>query len=119
MANGLDLVPSGPKSTRAPRQKMLRKVLLDHGGHIYNGTVRNISITGAMIEGLWNVPVNTVFELQLSRTMTITCQTRWSEDDRMGVQFATPLEKDKTGQIIAIQEPAPKQIEPEELRKAS
>ena len=35
---------------------MLRKVVLEHSGEFYNGTIRNISQGGAMIEGLWNVP---------------------------------------------------------------
>jgi hypothetical protein len=35
---------------------MLRRVVLDHAGQRYNGTVRNMSLTGALIEGLWNVP---------------------------------------------------------------
>ena len=118
LANGLAAIASGPRCARAPRQKMLRKVVLDHRGHVYNGTVRNISVTGAMIEGLWNVPVGTVFEIHLARNFVIHCATRWSEDDRMGVEFAEPLEKNADGQIKAILAPAPKQVEPSDVRKA-
>ena len=32
------------------------------GGEHYQGTIRNISATGAMIEGLWNVPKGTQFQ---------------------------------------------------------
>ncbi|MGB3165434.1 MAG: EAL domain-containing protein, partial [Alteraurantiacibacter sp.] len=118
LVDSLQAVASGPKSSRAPRQKMLRKVVLDHGGHLYNGTIRNISITGAMVDGLWNVPVGTVFELQISNRQTVTCTTRWSAEDRMGVEFAEPLVRDGAGQIKAIQAPPAKQVEIEELRKA-
>ena len=118
MSDGLQAVAEGPKSSRATRQKMLRKVVLDHDGHLYNGTIRNISVTGAMVEGLWNVPVGTVFHVQISTQHVVSCVTRWAMQDRMGVEFANPLQRDAKGQITAIQGPPPKQIAAEELRKA-
>ena len=33
---------------------MLRRVQLEHDGHAYEATVRNMSATGALVEGLWN-----------------------------------------------------------------
>ena len=41
-----------------------------------------------MIEGLWNVPPDTGFEIDLAEGLTIGAVARWSVDDRMGVQFA-------------------------------
>lgn len=118
LSSGLHAIPKGPKSSRAPRQTMLRKVVLDHEGHHYNGTIRNISVTGAMVEGLWNVPVGTTFQIQISETHAVSCTTRWSVENRMGVEFANPLQRDSTGQITAIQGPAPRQLKEEELKKA-
>ena len=119
LATGLEAVARGPRSSRAPRQTMLRKVVLDHHGHLYNGTIRNISTTGAMIEGLWNVPVGTIFKVQISQTHSVTCTTRWCEDDRMGVEFANSLQRDSSGRISAIQGPAPVSVTAEEpARKA-
>lgn len=118
LATGLDAVARGPRSSRAPRQTMLRKVVLDHHGHLYNGTIRNISTTGAMIEGLWNVPVGTTFKVQISRKHTVTCTARWCEDDRMGVEFADTLQRDGSGSIAAISGPAPLPLEEEKTRKA-
>ena len=103
LASGLAAVAHGPKSARAPRQTMLRKVMLDHHGNRYNGTIRNISTTGALVEGLWNVPPGTVFKVELSQDHTATCTTRWCDGDRMGVEFANPLQRDKAGLIAAIQ----------------
>jgi hypothetical protein len=76
---------------------MLRKVVLEHGGHRYNGTVRNISQSGALIEGLWNVPPETSFRFYLSETYAVTAICKWSEGERMGVEFAEPLHLDETG----------------------
>ncbi len=82
------------RRSRAPRQDVPLQVALEHDGQVYNGLVRNISATGAMIEGLWNVPVGTDFELRLAEDMVIACTTRWAIDDRIGVEFARPLQDD-------------------------
>ena len=118
LAAGLEAVAHGPRCSRAPRQTMLRKVVLDHSGHLYNGTIRNISTTGAMIEGLWNVPVGTIFRVQISQTRSITCTTRWSAEDRMGVEFANALERDNAGRIAGIDGAAPAPVRTEQIRKA-
>ncbi|MGC1270699.1 MAG: EAL domain-containing protein [Croceibacterium sp.] len=102
LLTGLGAVARGPRSARAPRQKMLRKVVMDHHGQLYNGTIRNISDTGALLEGLWNVPVGTIFQVDLSDSHRVTCTTRWCLDDRMGVEFTHPLQRDHSGRIIAI-----------------
>ncbi len=103
LESGLAAVARGPRSSRAPRHKMLRNVVLDHGGHLYDGTIRNISSTGAMIEGLWNVPAGTIFKLQISHNFSISCTARWSNEDRMGVEFANPLQRDEQGRFLAVQ----------------
>jgi hypothetical protein len=118
LKTGLAAVARGPRSARSPRQTMLRKVVLDHNGQRYNGTIRNISSTGALIEGLWNVPVGTVFRISLSQTHAITGATRWCEDDRLGIEFETPLQRDSSGRIIAVNETGPDPIRRPILRKA-
>jgi diguanylate cyclase (GGDEF)-like protein/PAS domain S-box-containing protein len=106
LETGLAAVAKGPRSARAPRQTMLRKVMLDHHGQIYNGTIRNVSATGALVEGLWNVPVGTIFELQISERHTVTATTRWCTEDRLGLEFAAPLQRDSSGRIEAVQDNA-------------
>lgn len=119
LAAGLDAVAHGPRCSRAPRQTMLRKVVMDHSGHLYNGKIRNISSTGAMIEGLWNVPVGTIFKVQISQSRSVICTTRWSEEDRMGVEFANALERDEAGRIVAIEGAVPRPVKAvEKMRKA-
>lgn len=71
---------------------MLRSVAIHHQGQRYVGRVRNISAGGAMIEGLWNVPPETSFQIDLAEGMSIDAITRWSVDDRMGVQFAQAID---------------------------
>ncbi len=102
LRTGLAAVAKGPRSARAPRQTMLRKVMLDHHGQFYHGTIRNISSTGALVEGLWNVPVGTIFNIQLTDRQTVTATTRWCAQDRMGLEFAHPLPRDSHGRIEAV-----------------
>ncbi|WEK47256.1 MAG: EAL domain-containing protein [Candidatus Andeanibacterium colombiense] len=118
LKTGLAAVARGPRSARSPRQTMLRKVVLDHDGQLYNGTIRNISATGVLIEGLWNVPTGTIFRIKLSQSHTITGTSRWCEEDRMGIEFATPLQRDATGRIAAIADVSPEPIRKMITRKA-
>jgi diguanylate cyclase (GGDEF)-like protein len=102
LETGLAAVAKGPRSARAARHSMLRKVALDHAGHFYEGTIRNISATGALVEGLWNVPVGTIFRIALSDSFSVTATARWCSEDRMGVEFAVPLERDPAGTFVAL-----------------
>ena len=97
LANGLAMSASGPRAAREPRQAMLRRVVLQHGEHFYNGTVRNISSSGAMVEGLWNVPEGTEFRIALSERLAVDAKVRWCAENRMGVQFAQRLRRDQRG----------------------
>ncbi|ABC63548.1 EAL domain-containing protein [Erythrobacter litoralis] len=99
LETGLTAIARGPKSARAPRQSMLRKILLEHDGQHYQGTIRNISSTGALIEGLWNVPAGTIFRVAITERVIVTGTTRWSKEDRMGLEFATPLPDSEAGRI--------------------
>ena len=99
LETGLIAVAQGPKSARETRQTMLRKVTLDHSGEKYQGTIRNVTTAGAMIEGLWNVPPGTVFIVELSPGYCIAATSRWCQADRMGVEFAAPLPLDANGRV--------------------
>ncbi len=102
LQTGLTAIARGPRAARAVRHTMLRKVVLEHGGQHYHGTIRNISATGAMVEGLWNVPPGTIFSIILSEGQIVTATARWCQQDRMGVEFAAPLEIDDAGRIALI-----------------
>lgn len=88
---GVTISASGPRSTRSARRTMLRRVVLESDGHSYEATVRNMSETGALVEGLWNVPAGTIFTVRLSERNTVRAITRWCEDDRVGIEFLTPV----------------------------
>lgn len=94
LAGGLAMEAVGPRSARAPRRTMLRKIVLEHAGQHYAGTIRNVSARGALIEGLWNVPEGTRFRIAISDTLTADATARWCLDNRMGVEFDEALPDD-------------------------
>lgn len=105
LETGLTAIAQGPRAARAVRHTMLRKVVLDHGGQAYHGTIRNISSTGALVEGLWNVPPGTIFRILLAEGQAVTATARWCQEDRMGVEFSTALALDERGRIAVLTRP--------------
>ena len=118
LSRGMDAEASGPKSAREPRHKLFRKVVLEHNGQQYQGVVRNLSSRGAMVEGLWNVPTGTVFQIRLSTSFVIAATARWSIDDRIGVEFSERLEIEPDGAIPAIAGKPPVILDAADTRKA-
>ena len=104
LLNGLSVSAEGPRSARPQRQTMLRRVVLETDGERYDATIRNISATGALVSGLWNVPPGTSFNLELGDGQAVSVLTRWSNDDRIGVEFETELELDDGGRIVLMPE---------------
>ena len=83
----------GPQSARAPRQGLLRRVTVVHNGNRLNATLRNISESGAMIEGLWNMPAGSSVRIEFSADKSVTAQVRWSRENRVGIEFHAPLKR--------------------------
>ena len=102
LEQGVHIRASGPRSARARRFTMLRKVVLESGDHLYNGTIRNISVKGAMVEGLWNVPVGTRFNVAVSETLILHATCRWNIGDRMGLELDHPLQTEDDGAITML-----------------
>jgi diguanylate cyclase (GGDEF)-like protein/PAS domain S-box-containing protein len=107
LQSGLAAVARGPRASRQPRRTMLRKIVLEHNDQLHNATIRNISTTGGLVEGLWNVPEGTIFRIRISDMQETVATTRWSMEDRIGVEFAEPLQPDASGGTAAIQANAP------------
>ncbi|WP_235982132.1 EAL domain-containing protein [Novosphingobium aerophilum] len=91
VADGVKITASGPRSTRSLRKTVLRRVVMEHDGHVYDATVRNMSETGALIEGLWNVPEGTIFTVRLGEGQSVKAIARWCEEERVGMEFLSPV----------------------------
>jgi len=94
-ADGLTAKADGFRSSRPERKSMLRSVVLVHDDHRYPAKVRNISATGALIVGLWNVPDGTDFTVELAEGYAVDATSRWCREDRIGVSFAAAIDFSK------------------------
>lgn len=89
--------PSSTRTSRARRRTVLRKISLIHDDHSYDVTLRNLSRSGALIQGLSDVPVDTQFVLDLGGGQLAVATVIRSSGDTQGLEFETPLIDDGAG----------------------
>ncbi|MEM7688351.1 MAG: EAL domain-containing protein [Pseudomonadota bacterium] len=92
----------GPKSPRLPRQVLLRRVTVVHRANNLTANIRNISEGGAMVEGLWNMPVGSTIRIKFTADRHVDAHVRWSRENRVGVEFADPLHRRSDGTFSVL-----------------
>ena len=101
MAGGqLRIPPEGPQRHRPERRSVYRRIGVIHEDHRYEALLRNLSATGARIEGLVGVPVGTSLVLDLGAGQLAVVTVSRSEDATIGVEFETPLVSDGAGGLV-------------------
>ncbi|PKP95481.1 MAG: diguanylate cyclase [Alphaproteobacteria bacterium HGW-Alphaproteobacteria-14] len=93
------------RSARAHRQNLLRRVVVMENGARHDATLRNISESGAMIDGLWNMPAGCEVQIELCPGQIVTGKVRWARENRAGVEFRDPLKRRADGSIEALVPP--------------
>lgn len=89
--------PDGPERHRPERRSVFRRVGVIHGDHRYDALMRNLSKTGALIDGLLGVPEGTGLVLDLSGGQLVVCTVTRVEDAMIAVEFETSLVSDGAG----------------------
>jgi len=89
--------PSGPPRHRSERITIFRKVGLIHEDHYYDVILRNLSKTGARINGLAGVPVGTDVVLDLGHGQLVVSKVVNATENSQGLKFETPLISDGSG----------------------
>jgi len=89
--------PSGPQKHRHDRRLVFRRIGVIHADYRYEAILRDISKTGARIEGLLGVPVGTELVLDLGEGQLVVAAVIRSKDAIQGVEFETPLISDGAG----------------------
>ena len=107
----LEFKPRGPEKYRAERRTEFRKIGLIHGDSRYKVFLRNISKTGALIEGLLDVPVGTDVVLDLGDGQLAVATVRRSDGFSQGVEFETQLVSDGDKGLCTRHRVSPYQIE--------
>lgn len=91
------IMPEGPAKQRSDRNSMFRKVKLIHENSCYDVMIRNLSKTGALIEGLVDVPVGTKFVLDFGDGQIAVSTVRRSMGQQQGIEFEQRLVDDGNG----------------------
>ena len=99
-AGALHIPPVGPQRHRPERRSVYRRIGVIHEDHRYEALLRNLSATGARIEGLVGVPVGTSLVLDLGAGQLAVVTVSRSEDATIGVEFETPLVSDGAGGLV-------------------
>jgi diguanylate cyclase (GGDEF)-like protein len=91
------ITPHGPPKQRHRRISLLRKAGVVHENHYYPVVVRNLSSTGALIEGLIDVPVGTQLVVDLGEGQLALGAVVRSKKHQQGVLFEQKLVDDGNG----------------------
>ncbi|OJY67884.1 MAG: diguanylate cyclase [Sphingobium sp. 66-54] len=83
---------AGHKASREPRMALLRSVTLRHDGCDHSARIRNVSLHGAMIEGVTGMIAGTRVQVALASDYTVGGICRWCLGDRMGVEFEQEID---------------------------
>jgi len=98
MIGGSWIIPPNENRTkRARRRTVFRKIQVIHDDHSYEVTLRNLSRTGALIEGLADVPKGTQFVVDLGGGQLAVATVIRTNGDIQGLEFEQSLIEDGSG----------------------
>src|SRR3546814_15575631 len=97
LAGSWTIKPSGPARQRNDRFSLFRKVGAIHDNHRYAVVIRNLSTTGALIEGILDVPVGTRFVIDFGEGQLVTATVSRSAKPRPGIEFESTMVSAETG----------------------
>ena len=92
-----EIQPIGPAKQRGSRVATFRRIGAVHGDHYYPVILRNLSSTGALIEGLVDVPVGTRLVIDFGDRQWTVATVRRSRGTHQGVEFDEALVSDGQG----------------------
>jgi diguanylate cyclase (GGDEF)-like protein/PAS domain S-box-containing protein len=79
---------NGHRASRSPRKTLLRSTRVEAEGIPQNALIRNISATGAMLEGLGEIEQGTDLLIEILEGQMFKSTVRWSDKERVGIEFA-------------------------------
>lgn len=91
------VVPAGPKRQRSERVSMFRKVRAIFGNHQRQVLIRNLSETGALVEGLDDVPFGSQLIIDFGDGNLIFATVNRSRNRQQGLAFEEALVLDEGG----------------------
>lgn len=89
--------PAAERTHRARRRTVFRKIQVIHDDYAYEVTLRNLSKSGALIQGLGDVPKGTQFVVDLGGGQLAVATVTRSNGDVQGLEFEQSLIEDGSG----------------------
>ncbi len=106
-AGDWEITPSGPAVQRSDRLSMYRKIGAIHEDHYYNVVLRNLSVSGALIEGIMDVPLGTSFVIDFGDGQLAISTVVRSMGPQQGVEFEERLVSDGNGGLCTSRRISP------------
>jgi diguanylate cyclase (GGDEF)-like protein len=91
------IAPSGDRIKRSKRRTVYRRINVIHDDHSYEVVLRNLSKTGALIQGLDEVPKGTQFVVDLGGGQLAVATVIRTNGDTQGLEFEQSLIDDGSG----------------------
>lgn len=111
--------PAGPARQRSIRRSMYRKAGVILGGYYHAVIIRNLSETGALIEGFIEVPFGTQVIIDFGDGHLELAVVRRSTDRGHGIEFGEPLVDDGAGNLTTRHVVAPYKLATQGLTGAA
>ncbi|WP_310467062.1 EAL domain-containing protein [Sphingomonas sp.] len=105
--------PSGPAQQRSERLSLYRKVRAIFGNHYRYVLIRNLSETGALVEGLDDVPCESHLIIDFGEGHLVFARIVRSRNHQQGIVFEQRLVSDGRGGLLT-----PNPVSPYTLQKA-
>ncbi|MEY4269499.1 MAG: hypothetical protein RLZZ58_715 [Pseudomonadota bacterium] len=102
-----EINPSGPAFQRSDRHSMYRKIGVVHEDHYYSAVLRNLSVSGALIDGIVDVPKGTKFVLDFGDGQLAVSSVARSMGSKQGVVFEERLVNDGNGGLCTSRRVSP------------
>ncbi len=99
--------PSGPPRQRGERLSMFKKVSAIHDNHSYSVVIKNLSVSGALIDGILDVPVGTKFVIDFGEGQLALSTVRRSQGQQQGIEFDERLVSDGNGGLCTSRRISP------------
>jgi len=106
-AGAWEIAPSGPAVQRSDRLSMYRKIGAIHDDHYYKIVLRNLSMSGALIEGIIDVPVGTKFVIDFGDGQLAVSTVVRSNGTQQGIEFEERLVSDGNGGLCTSRRVSP------------
>ncbi|WP_067734698.1 putative bifunctional diguanylate cyclase/phosphodiesterase [Novosphingobium naphthalenivorans] len=97
--SGWGIEPEGPARQRHDRISLFRWIGAIHEDFYYPVVLRNLSTTGALIEGLEDVPLGTRFVIYFGEGQLEVATVRRAMNEQLGLEFDKTLVNDGTGAL--------------------